>query len=149
MNHPRDYSDIIHLPHHVSQWHPRMKMIDRAAQFAPFAALTGHDEAIRETARLVDEKTELDESQKQIINMTLNDLQNRLNEHPEVNITYFQPDLKKSGGAYFNMTDRIKKIDEIKHFIVFESNLIIPFENIYDIEDTQHFSSFENMERDI
>lgn len=129
----KDYSDIIHLPHHVSKVHPRMKMSDRAAQFSPFAALTGHNDAIKETARLVDEKLDLDDSQKEAINKTLNYLKDHFKDHLEVAMTYFQSDDKKIGGTYVNITDKVKKINDFEHMILLESGMKIVFEDIYDI----------------
>lgn len=129
----KDYSDIIDLPHHVSKVHPRMKNSDRAAQFSPFAALTGHDDAIKETARLVDAKLELDDSQKDDINKTLNYLKDHFRDCLEVIITYFQFDNKKVGGTYMSITDKVKKIDDYEHVILLESGIKILFEDIYDI----------------
>src|ERR1035437_4752031 len=94
------YDDIIHLPHHISTTHPHMSAYDRAAQFAPFAALTGHDAAIAETARLTERRVELDEYSKADLNQRLCIIQDRMDEQPEVSITYFQPDQRKTGGAY-------------------------------------------------
>jgi len=105
------YDDIIDLPHHVSRKHPQMPLLDRAAQFAPFAALTGHEAAIRETARLTEEEIELDESSKALLDLRLQQLQEHLPEQPEVTVTYFCLDEKKSGGAYDTVTGRVKKVD--------------------------------------
>ena len=105
------YDDIIHLPHHVSTAHPPMPAADRAAQFSPFAALTGHEAAIRETARLTDERAELDENAKAVLDEKLRMIQEMLPAHPEITVTYFQPDAKKSGGAYVSVTGRVKKLD--------------------------------------
>ncbi len=102
------YEDIIHLPHHVSRKHPQMSMANRAAQFSSFAALTGHDAAIAEAARLTDERPILDESVKQ-------EISNLLQLAPTdsnlvLNIVYFVPDTRKSGGAYMELTGRVKKL---------------------------------------
>ena len=105
------YDDIIHLPHHVSTAHPPMPAADRAAQFSPFAALAGHEAAIRETARLTDERAELDENAKAVLDEKLRMIQEMLPAHPEITVTYFQPDAKKSGGAYVSVTGRVKKLD--------------------------------------
>ena len=102
------YDDIIDLPHHVSERHPQMPMIDRAAQFSPFAALTGYDAAIVETARLTDEKRELSEEQKQEINRQLNALQARIKTDPTVTVVYFEADSRKAGGAYRAVTGSAK-----------------------------------------
>ena len=93
------YADIIDLEHHVSAKRPRMDRLSRAAQFSPFAALTGYDAAIVETARLTDQKRELSEDQKQVISKALHDLQRRIKTDPGVTVTFFQPDERKSGGG--------------------------------------------------
>ena len=94
------YEDIINLPHHVSATRPQMSMLDRAAQFSPFAALTGYDAAIKETGRLTDEKIEMDEEALNILNMKFQILVDSLDDEPEVTFTYFKPDERKAGGAY-------------------------------------------------
>lgn len=103
------YDDIIHLPHPVSPRHPQMPLADRAAQFSPFAALTGHDAAIRETARLTDSPVELEESGKEQLDRQLLLVQENLAQKPEIEVTYFQPDEKKSGGVYVTVCGRVKK----------------------------------------
>lgn len=113
------YDDIIGLPHHVSRKHPQMPLLDRAAQFAPFAALTGHEAAIKETARLTEEEIELDENSKELLDFRLQQLQEHLSEHPEVTVTYFCPDEKKTGGAYETVTGVVKKVDEYAGELVF------------------------------
>lgn len=127
-----NYEDIINLPHHVSQNRPHMSMIDRAAQFSPFAALTGHDAAINETARLTDKKVELDESKKDAINEKLRVIAS-LGDTSEVEITYFVPDGKKDGGAYVALVGRVKKIDAVSSEITMTDGKVIPIENIYDV----------------
>ena len=112
------YEDIIHLPHHVSERHPRMSMMDRAAQFSPFAALTGYDAAIKETARLTDR-----------INRLLEELQN----YPPVEITYFIPDDYKEGGRYHTLQGQIKRIDDVEHMLRLCDGTCIYFEDILDI----------------
>ncbi|MBA4700555.1 MAG: hypothetical protein H2212_14120 [Ruminococcus sp.] len=128
------YDDIIHLPHHVSATHPPMAVIDRAAQFSPFAALTGYEAAIKETARLTDEKVELDEYMKDALNDRLQIIADRLKEHPEIVITYFQPDVKKNGGAYVTVSGRAKKIDEYKRVVVMSDGAVVPVDEIISIE---------------
>lgn len=128
------YDDIIHLPHHVSATHPHMPVIHRAAQFSPFAALTGYDAAIKETARLTDEKVELDEYMKDVLNHRLQIIADRLKEHPEIVITYFQPDVKKNGGAYVTVSGRAKKIDEYKRVVVMSDGTVVPIDEIISIE---------------
>lgn len=128
------YDDIIHLPHHVSATHPHMSAIDRAAQFSPFAALTGHGDAIKETARLTDERIELDEYMKGTLSDRLLILSDRMNEHPEVAITYFQPDAKKNGGTYITAAGTAKKIDEFERVVVMPNGTVIPINEIISID---------------
>lgn len=127
------YDDIINLPHHVSQKHPHMAMIDRAAQFSPFAALTGHGAAIEETARLTDEQIELDESRKEVINEKLVFIAESADDLSEVTVIYFVPDGRKFGGEYVSVTGQVRKIDTYKHDIIMTDGRIIPIENVYDI----------------
>lgn len=129
------YDDIIHLPHHVSDKHPRMAAIDRAAQFSPFAALTGFGAAIAETGRLTDERIELDEYEKELLNDKLLRIANRLQNHAPIAVTYFQPDEKKSGGAYITVTGKPKKIDPYRHMLVMESGERILFDDIVEIAE--------------
>ena len=116
----RNYDDIINLPHHVSKKHPQMALQDRAAQFSPFAAVTGHEEAIEETARLTDERIVLDEDEKMMLDERLQEIKEHLSEHPKVGITYFKPDSVKDGGAYETVSGHVKKIDEYERLIVLE-----------------------------
>lgn len=128
------YKDIIDLPHHQSKKRQRMAMIDRAAQFSPFAALTGHNAAIIETARLTDRQIELDEGTKSIINEKIQMISDYLQEKPTVTITHFEPDVKKDGGAYLNTTGTVKKIDDFTKEIILTDGTIIQIERICDIE---------------
>lgn len=128
------YDDIIHLPHHVSKVHPQMSRHDRAAQFSPFAALTGHGAAIKETARLTQERIELDENSKQMLDETLRILQEQAGRHPMVRITYFQPDQKKSGGAYVEAVGNIKRIDVTERMILLHNGDAIPIDEVIEIE---------------
>lgn len=130
----KKYDDIINLPHHVSKVHPRMKISDRAAQFSPFAALTGHDDAIKETARVVDQKLELDDNQKTIINYQFNYIKDHLDRNLEVTIIYFQQDDKKIGGTYKTITHQVKKIDDYERCIILKNGIKILFEDIYDLK---------------
>ena len=129
-----DYDDIINLPHHVSSTRPQMSMIDRAAQFSPFAALTGYDAAIKETGRLTDEKIELDEEALSNLNMKFQILFERLDEQPDIAITYFKPDETKSGGAYLTTTDKIKKVDEYERIITTANGTKIPMDDVINLE---------------
>lgn len=128
------YKDIINLPHHQSKTRKHMSMVDRAAQFSPFAALTGHSATIAETARLTDRQIELTEGDKAIINEKLQMLSDYLKSEPVVTITYFEPDDKKSGGSYETITGTIKRIDEVNKEIKFIDGSVILIERIYDIE---------------
>ena len=138
------YEDIIHLPHPSSTTHPHMSAYDRAAQFAPFAALTGHDAAITETARLTETRVELDEYSKADLNRRLCILQDRMDEQPEVSITYFQPDTKKSGGAYITAAGCIKKMVEYERAVVMQDDTRIPIDQIIAV-DGEWFGSIEEI----
>ncbi len=128
------YDDIIRLPRHVSAKHPQMAVSDRAAQFAPFAALTGHDAAIKETARLTDERKELDEYTMDALRDRLQMIAERLDERPEITVTYFRPDEKKTGGAYIAAAGVVKRVDEYKRVIVMGDGKMIPIDEIISIE---------------
>ena len=129
------YDDIINLPHHTSTSRPHMSAHDRAAQFSPFAALTGYDAAITETGRLTDKRVELDEYRKADLNERLCKIQDQMDEQPEVSITYFQPDKKKSGGAYITVNGRVKKIDAYERTVVMQDDTKIPIDGIFEIDD--------------
>ena len=105
------YDGIINLPHHTSPKRLRMSMLDRAAQFSPFAALTGYDSAIKETARLTEERIELDENEQEALDVQLQIIREHLKEKPEITVTYFQQDVRKAGGAYLSLTGNVKQID--------------------------------------
>lgn len=128
------YDDIINLPHPVSTKHPQMAPLDRAAQFSPFAALTGHEAAIKETARLTDERTELDESSKELLDVRLQMIREHLAEKPEITVTFFESDQKKSGGTYVTVTGSIKKIDEYAGKLVLEGGASVSMEDVTGIE---------------
>lgn len=116
----KQYDDIIHLPHHVSKIRPQMSMQDRAAQFSPFAALTGYDAAIKETGRLTVGKVEMDEEALSTLNTKFHILVDSMNDKPEVTFTYFKPDKRKAGGAYVEVTGMVKKIDDFERLIVMQ-----------------------------
>lgn len=128
------YADIINLPHHELTTRQRMPRINRAASFAPFAALTGYDDAVRETARLTSERIELDEGTKEILNNKLRIALDKAGEQPEISITYFLPDKKKSGGAYVTVKAVIRRIDEYERLVIFTDKSSIPIDDIYEIE---------------
>ena len=122
-----NYDDIINLHHHVSRRHPQMSLYSRAAQFAPFAALSGYEEAIAETARCTVREAELMEDDRQLLDRKLSCLSSSLTEHPVVSITYFQPDMKKSGGKYMIATGIVREIDErIDTIAAMESEVFAP-----------------------
>lgn len=132
-----EYDDIINLTHHVSSKHPRMSLEARSAQFAPFAALTGYDDQVKETARLTNERKELADGLKMILNEKILRIQDKLDVMPEVIITYFVPDLRKKGGEYVTVTGKVKKIDEMKHLIILENKKEIPIQEIIEIVDVE------------
>lgn len=129
-----EYDDIINLPHHVSKVHPQMTMYQRAAQFAPFAALTGHDAAIRETARLTDSQIELGDENNEILNRKLTILRDHLKDTPDVTITFFQPDEKKSGGSYETYTGNLRVIDDYEQNLIMSDGKRIPLHSVLDID---------------
>lgn len=128
------YDDIINLPNPTSKKHPRMSLYDRAAQFSPFAALTGHEAAIKETARQTDEKQMLSDEVIAELNEKLNLIAETIGTQQLVRITYFVPDNKKAGGAYISYSGCVKKIDEYEHTVIMEDKTVIPIEQISDIE---------------
>ena len=127
------YDDILHLPHHVSEKHPPMSRLDRAAQFSLFAALTGYEAAVKETARPTDRRIELDESEKGAIDQRLTLVQERLPVPTEVTITYFVPDKKKAGGAYVSVSGTVKKIDDYERMVILRNGTSIPIDDILHI----------------
>lgn len=138
----RDYSDIIHLPHPVSSRHPSMPIGDRAAQFSPFAALTGHDAAIEETARLTDRRIELDEDTKSILNEKLLLLADC--PHVEANFTYFQKDRHKAGGTYVTCAGQVKRVDGVDGRVVLKNGKVIPIPDIIDISLPHFLDQWED-----
>ena len=128
------YDEIINLPHHVSKTRPQMPMSDRAAQFAPFAALTGYDAAIKETGRLTDERIELDEESLTALNVRYQMLTDALEKRPEVRITYFKPDERKAGGAYVTTVGEVRKIDDFDQTIIMQDGTRIPMDDVLSLE---------------
>lgn len=139
------YKDIINLPHHISTSRPHMSVYDRAAQFSPFAALTGYDAAITETARLTDKRIELDEDSKADLNERLCMIQDRIDEKPKVSMVYFLADKRKSGGAYVTVTGWVKKIDKYKRTVVMQDATKIPIDLIIEI-NCELFGLLEGIE---
>lgn len=129
-----DYRDIINNPHHTSKTRKRMSGLNRAAQFAPFAALTGYDASIYEAARLTEEKIELDDKMIEILNRKLNFLKEHIKEQPEIKVTYFVPDTKKEGGAYVEYFGIIRSMDEIQKIILMSDRTKIKIEMILDLQ---------------
>ena len=128
------YDDMIDLPHPTSNKHPRMSIQDRAAIFSPFAALSGHGAAIAETARLTDQRMELDEDTKAELDQRQAVLLEHIEEQPEITVTWFQPDERKDGGAYVTTVDRAKKIDEFKRILSMVGGQKIVLDDIVQIE---------------
>lgn len=128
------YDDIMDLPHHTSPTRKRMSMIDRGAQFSPFAALTGYEEAVAETARVTEEKRELSEDMRSEIDEKLMTLAARLDERPEITLIYFVPDKRKSGGAYVRLSGRLKSIDDYERCLVFSDGRRIDLFSVKELE---------------
>ena len=127
------YDDIINMPHHISKKHPRMSLENRSAQFAPFAALTGYEDEVEETARLTDKRIEITDEIKSTINMRLQIIQEKINTKPKVTIKYFIPDNKKEGGSYKTVTSNVLKIDQYKKLVVLKDNTKIFISDIINI----------------
>lgn len=130
---PTPYDDIIRLPHHVSQNHPQMPMLNRAAQFAPFAALTGYEAAVGETARLTAERRELDAQEAEELNRRLVAIIARLPDRPEATIEYFVPDDRKAGGAFVSVTGRVRHISVPERTLVMEDGTVIPLDDVVSV----------------
>lgn len=134
------YEDIVNLPPHISKKHPQPTMMDRAARFAPFAAITGYEEMVLEEARITEERIDLDEGTLSILNEKLNMIQEFIDEEPEIKITYFEPDKKKSGGAYIDITGTVKRIDEYECLVIMTDGKKIHIEDIYGLESDLFYS---------
>lgn len=124
------YNDIINLPHHVSEKHVRMTIEERSAQFAPFSALTGYDDVIKETARETNSRIEINEEQKTILNKKLLLIKEKIHNRPKITVTYFIPDVKKDGGKYIEVTENVVKIDEYDRKIILENGEEVQIEEI-------------------
>ena len=127
-----NYDDIINLKRPISK-HPKMSLYQRSAQFAPFAALTGYEGQVKETARLTDRRIELDEEMKLILDLKIQVIKDMLSDNPEVEITYFIPDTKKDGGKYETIINNVKKIDSYNEHIIMQNNLKIEIKEIINI----------------
>lgn len=133
-----DYSDIIDLPHHQSETRKHMSLHDRAAQFAPFAALTGYSEAIKETGRLTDKAPDMSEQAKADLDEKLEILRRLLPERPKVTVSFFTEDQRKSGGSYQKMKGKVKRIDEVMRSIILEEGCQIQIDKVTELR-------FENL----
>ncbi len=129
----RRYGDLLDLPHHVSKKHRQMTMLERAAQFSPFAALTGYGDAIKETARLTDEREELDDDAKEILNWELIALAQEEDRHPTAEFTWFVPDLRKEGGSYVTRTGQIKRFNNYTGELLLVDGTVIPIAEIRSV----------------
>lgn len=127
------YDDIINMPHHVSHSRPRMSNAERAAQFSPFAALTGYDAAVKETERLTDQKLELTEDEKSALNEKLQIIAENIDSEPTVTVTYFEPDKRKAGGKYLTKIGKVKEIDSYTKSVVFSDENSISIDVIKNI----------------
>ncbi len=128
------YADILHLPHHVSPTRPRMSAADRAAQFAPFAALDGHQAAIRETGRVTQQRRELEEDGKAALDQVLAQLRRRQGEAVRLRVTFFQPDSRKEGGAYRTREGALRRLDQARATLTLEGGETIPLHDIWEME---------------
>ncbi len=129
----KNYNDIINLSHYVSQNHLQMSLEARTAQFAPFVALTGFDEELKEAERLTNERKNIDESLREKLDSKLQIIQNKLYTKPNVTFTYFVNDLKKEGGSYITVTGNVRKIDKYNQIIILEDKTEIPITEVIDI----------------
>lgn len=134
MNDEHKYDDIINLEHHVSTKHSRMSLENRSAQFAPFSALTGYEEAVKEEARVTESRIDIDEEAKIEVNEKLNYIMKHLDKNIIVSVTYFEKDKKKQGGSYKTIKGIIKKIDDSRKTIKMQTGEIIKIEELKNIE---------------
>lgn len=134
------YEDIVNLPRHISKVHPQATMADRAARFSPFAAISGYEDMVKEAARVTEERIDITDATKELLNEKLNMIIEFLDEEPEVTITYFEPDKKKDGGAYISITGTVKRIDEYERIVLMSDDKKIRIEEIYAIESDLFYS---------
>ena len=128
------YDDIINLPHHVSKRHPQLSRASYAAQFSPFAALTGYDGIVSEAARVTDKRIELGETEMSILSTKLQIIGNHIKEHPELTFTFFVADKRKTGGAYHQKIACVKRIDDVERLVHFTDGSILPIDDIIDMQ---------------
>lgn len=138
------YEEIMNLPHHVSPKHPRMPAEDRAAQFAPFAALTGYGDAVREAARQTEKKGGADEERLEALDRTVRFLREKIKERPYISVTFFQPDEKKEGGSYVKRRGNLKKVDEYRRKLILTDGTEIFFDYILEIGCEDEAGNSEN-----
>lgn len=148
MNNDYKYNDIINLPHHVSKKHPQLSKASYAAQFSPFAALTGYEGIVSEAARFTNERVELGDKEKDILNAKLQIIGEHIKEHPELELTYFQKDKKKTGGAYLKKTAQIKRIDDLERIMYFTDGTNLPMDDITDMQG-EIFGVLESVEYEV
>ena len=134
------YEDIVNLPRHISKVHPQATMADRAARFSPFAAISGYEDMVKEAARVTEERIDITDATKELLNEKLNMIIEFLDEKPEVTITYFEPDKKKDGGAYISITGTVKRIDEYERIVLMSDDKKIRIDEIYAIESDLFYS---------
>ena len=134
------YEDIVNLPRHISKVHPQATMADRAARFSPFAAISGYEDMVKEAARVTEERIDITDATKELLNEKLNMIVEFLDEEPEVTITYFEPDKKKDGGAYISITGTVKRIDEYERIVLMSDDKKIRIDEIYAIESDLFYS---------
>ena len=134
------YEDIVNLPRHISKVHPQATMADRAARFSPFAAISGYEDMVKEAARVTEERIDITDATKELLNEKLNMIIEFLDEEPEVTITYFEPDKKKDGGAYISITGTVKRIDEYERIVLMSDDKKIRIDEIYAIESDLFYS---------
>ena len=134
MNEKFPYEDIVNLPRPISKKHPQPPLSERAARFAPFAAITGYEEMVLEEARVTEKQIELDECALILLNEKLNILQNNLSQSPEITVTYFAPDKKKAGGAYVSISGAVRQIDSYSKLLILENDKKIRVEDIYQLD---------------
>ena len=132
-----EYEDIINLPHHVSTKHMHMSMIDRAAQFAPYAALTGYGDEVKERARLTDDWIDMDSDVKAYLDETLRSIISKIDSRPEITVTFFVKDDKKDGGKYTSMVGKLRRIDEVNGILIFENGKEIEISSILDLVENE------------
>lgn len=138
------YDDIIELPHPTSTKHSRMPISDRASIFSPFAALTGHAAAIQETARLTDQRMELDEDTKAMLDLKQQILADRIAERPEISVVWFRPDARKEGGQYVTTVGQLKKVDDIARILQLADGTTIPLDEVLELRSDCFHGIFQD-----